>query len=95
MYLKCHVKLYFFYYVSRIHHCLNLRRCMLDCTVTYTVRSTEYRKEISIFMWIQESKALSTYKPGYEVSVIHYNNPLYTNAVTDISVFEFQIYANE
>lgn len=46
-------------------------------------------------MWIQESKALSTYKPGYEVSVIHYNNRLYTNAVTDISVFEFQIYANE
>lgn len=61
----------------------------------YIVYFIEYRKEISIFMWIQESKVLLIYKFGYEVFVIYYNNFLYINVVIDISVFEFQIYVNE
>lgn len=61
----------------------------------YIVCFIEYRKEISIFMWIQESKVLLIYKFGYEVFVIYYNNCLYINVVIDISVFEFQIYVNE
>lgn len=61
----------------------------------YIVCFIEYRKEISIFMWIQESKVLLIYKFGYEVFVIYYNNFLYINVVIDISVFGFQIYVNE